>query len=95
MKGIESDLKGLISFKSRAENLGAHCIIGSLTGDNLRREREYIPGKKKKKRSRAASHPSVPKKRKARVIIQLLLILCSCERCCSRIAFNMAANKNL
>lgn len=51
MKGIESDLKGLISFKSRAENLGAHCIIGSLTGDNLRREREYIPGKKKKQSS--------------------------------------------
>lgn len=51
MKGIESDLKGLISFKNRAENLGAHCIIGSLTGDNLRREREYIPGKKKKQSS--------------------------------------------
>lgn len=57
MKGIESDLKGLISFKSRAENLGAHCIIGSLTGDNLRREREYIPGKKKKKE---AEQPLTP-----------------------------------
>lgn len=58
MKGIESDLKGLISFKSRAEDLGAHCIIGSLTGDNLRREREYIPGKKKKKKE--AEQPLTP-----------------------------------
>lgn len=60
MKGIESDLKGLISFKSRAEDLGAHCIIGSLTGDNLRREREYIPGKKKKKKQSSLS-PLCPK----------------------------------
>lgn len=60
MKGIESDLKGLISFKSRAENLGAHCIIGSLTGDNLWREREYIPGKKKKKKQSSLS-PLCPK----------------------------------
>lgn len=45
MKGIESDLKELISFKNRAENLGAHCIIGSLPGDNLPREIKYTLGK--------------------------------------------------
>lgn len=41
MKGIKSDLKELISFKNRAENLGAHWINGSLPGDNLPRQIEY------------------------------------------------------
>lgn len=48
MKGIENDLKGLISLGKMAKNLGAHCIITNLPGDNSQKESEYMLGKKDK-----------------------------------------------
>lgn len=72
MKGVEHDLKGPISLGKIAKNLGAHCFITSLPGDNSQRESKYILGKKKK----IASQPLAlnPKDEEGEVTVDTLLL---------------------
>lgn len=98
IEGIEHDLKGLISLGRMAKKKkGAHCIITSLPRDNSQRESECILGKKPKHIIASQPQALAPKMRKARFLIQLLLILYSWKALfwSSGLAISISSNKNL